>query len=351
MAAVVEPDLSQQDAKIQLMAPDGYYTYLGVEKRLVEVADATTSNNPVQPQRTAFTVDVDAVNKNYRKLSRKHHPDKGGDQDTFRLLKRAQKVLTNPKLRAQYDNLGIDLDEDHEGNQDDDNNANADTGISQGIVSELASLALTSIIQLAIRTMLMGAVAVIIVRFRLTLYPSLLFMGYAVFSVVGKASVRGGSVYDTGGVELTDALSPALIIVGLWLMSMGAFSVAAAQSGDEQPVRTWSWLFWVGESMVISLFSYNSITSVPWNLLTLGTLSIAGALLALWFRGSFYNYLIVVVVECIFAVLVALAFPIMELLLEAILNEKLKKVGEKVRDHHREVERYYQTKMEARQSK
>ena len=51
-----------------------------------------------------------------------------------------------------------------------------------------------------------------------------------------------------------------------------------------------------------------------------------------------------VVLDVILAVLVAMAFPIMELLLEAILNEKLKKVGEKVRDHHRQLQSYYENK-------
>jgi hypothetical protein len=41
-------------------------------------------------------------------------------------------------------------------------------------------------------------------------------------------------------------------------------------------------------------------------------------------------------------VFVALAFPIMEMVLEAILNEKLQKVGDKVRAHHRVVQAYYE---------
>ena len=32
--------------------------------------------------------------------------------DTFRLLNRAQKVLLEPKLKAQYDILGMDLDDE-----------------------------------------------------------------------------------------------------------------------------------------------------------------------------------------------------------------------------------------------
>mmetsp|Transcript_13758 Transcript_13758/g.17953 ORF Transcript_13758/g.17953 Transcript_13758/m.17953 type:complete len:360 (+) Transcript_13758:146-1225(+) len=350
-AVAAEAALSQKDALIQLMAPDGYYSYLGVERRLAEPGEATTDTNSQQQgaqqsqQQPVLTIDEDAVKKAYRKLSRRHHPDKGGDPDTFRLLNRAQRVLLHPKLRAQYDNLGIDLDEDDadmqaDGDVDDAGRSTNKEGISQGIVSELASLALTGIIQLAIRTMLMGAVAVIVVRYRLTLYPALLFLAYTAFSVLSKASLRGGSVYDTG-VRAHDAFSPMLIMLGLLLMSFGR-----SPAKEEQEAIEWTWIFWLGESLVVALFTYNSVSSIPWNAITFGVLGLAGSLLALWFRGSFFNYLAIVVLEVILAVLVALAFPIMELLLEAILNEKLKKVGEKVRDHHRQMEEYYKTKQE-----
>ena len=124
---------------MELMAPDGYYRYLGIPKR-------------------EMGVDEDVIKKNYRKLSLKHHPDRpNGDAGTFRMLNRAQKVLTSPKLREQYDILGIDLDDD-----DDDENrtgGNATDGgddqeqtTSQGIVHEIASMALTTVLQMGVRT-------------------------------------------------------------------------------------------------------------------------------------------------------------------------------------------------------
>jgi len=97
------------------------------------------------------------VKKNYRKLSLRHHPDKGGDVDTFRVLNRAQKVLTNPKLRQQYDILGIDLDDDeeeqHHANEDeqgaDDKGQQSTQG---GIIQEIAGNVLTGVIQVGVRT-------------------------------------------------------------------------------------------------------------------------------------------------------------------------------------------------------
>lgn len=44
------------EAMMQLLAPDGYYAYLKIDK---------TKNNEI---------DEDLIKKNYRKLSLKHHP-------------------------------------------------------------------------------------------------------------------------------------------------------------------------------------------------------------------------------------------------------------------------------------
>ena len=130
------------DAMMQLLAPDGYYTYLGI---------------PKTPD-----LDEDLIKKNYRRLSLKHHPDKrGGDADTFRLLNRAQKVLTTSKLRQQYDNLGLDLDDDDDQAMTTNSQPNNDSGngddddeqtTSQGIVHEIASMALTTVLQMGVRT-------------------------------------------------------------------------------------------------------------------------------------------------------------------------------------------------------
>jgi len=136
---------------MELLAPDGYYTYLRIPKPAASSAAAGSSSE--EP-----AIDVDAVKKNYRKLSLRHHPDKGGDVDTFRLLKRAQTVLSNAKLRQQYDILSLDLDDDeHEHDDDNEHSAGVDDdgkelpSVSQGIVQEMAQTVLTGIIQMGVR--------------------------------------------------------------------------------------------------------------------------------------------------------------------------------------------------------
>jgi hypothetical protein len=162
------------EALLELLSPDGYYTYLGISKPGSQGPATDTSSNgsgsssgssnsstnaehkPLSGSSSSVPgIDEDAVKKNYRKLSLKHHPDKPkGDADTFRVLNRAKRVLMNPKLRQQYDILGIDLDDDEmeHDTEDADGKGEDAPSTAQGIVHEIAGMALTSIIQLGVRT-------------------------------------------------------------------------------------------------------------------------------------------------------------------------------------------------------
>ena len=183
---------------------------------------------------------------------------------------------------------------------------------------------------------MLAAVAVFLIRYRWTFYPILLFLGYVAIQIAGKASLRGGSVYESNGqpTQMRDVLSPLSIALGLVLMHSGR--------GED---REWSWVFWVGETMVIVLFTLNSVEAIPRNAIGIGALSVLAGLLALWFRGKFWNYSMVIAFEAFMAIFVALAFPVMEMVLEAVLNEKLKKVGEKIRAHHRQMQAHYADKV------
>ncbi len=67
------------------MAPTGnYYDTLGVKK------DAS----------------ADDIKKAFRRLARKHHPDKGGDEEKFKDVNEAYEVLSDTEKRAQYDQYG-----------------------------------------------------------------------------------------------------------------------------------------------------------------------------------------------------------------------------------------------------
>lgn len=350
------------EALIELMAPDGYYKYLEVPKSSSPMESQDPSEDikerdPLHP--SIASLDSDLVKKQYRKLSRKHHPDRpGGDAATFRLLNRAQKVLLDPKLRHQYDILGIDLDDDDEVTDEGDEANHPDgqpsrSSTAQGIIQDIASTVLTSIMQLAVRTgkkdasftlygsdmiiillksfhpVMMGAVSVVLTKYRVTLYPALMFLAYIAYRIFQKAREPGGNTLDV--------LSPVLISTGLWAMHCGRL--------DTPAIRRVTWFFWFGEALVIGVFTYNSAGILPKTPLVMAAIATVSSLAALWFRGNVWNYLVVVGLELALALLVAMAFPVVELVLEAILNDKLRKIGDRVRAHHQALEAYYQQKL------
>ena len=63
---------------------DEYYNLLGVDKN----------------------ADKSSIKKAYHKLAVKHHPDKGGDPDKFKLIAEAFEVLSDPEKKKLYDSGG-----------------------------------------------------------------------------------------------------------------------------------------------------------------------------------------------------------------------------------------------------
>jgi DnaJ family protein A protein 2 len=48
------------------------------------------------------------IKKAYRKLSRVHHPDKGGDEHKFKEIAAAYEILSDPEKRKMYDQYGLE---------------------------------------------------------------------------------------------------------------------------------------------------------------------------------------------------------------------------------------------------
>lgn len=46
------------------------------------------------------------IKKAYRKMAVKHHPDKGGDEETFKAITRAYEVLSDKEKRQIYNQYG-----------------------------------------------------------------------------------------------------------------------------------------------------------------------------------------------------------------------------------------------------
>ena len=172
----------------------------------------------------------------------------------------------------------------------------------------------------------------IIARFKLTLFPALAFLAFVTYKV--------RSVPTNNKLEL---ISPFLIGIGIIIMYQASSGSWSTTSADGSKSTHWL-LYWLGESIAIFIFTFNSMEVKPSlsNPIYMGALMVFGILAALWFRGKFWNYAIIIGLEIFVAVFVAVSFPIFEMILEAVLNDKLKKVGDKIRAQHKCMERYYQ---------
>jgi hypothetical protein len=93
----------------------------------------------------------------------------------------------------------------------------------------------------------------------------------------------------------------------------------------------------------VTWFTHNSLPPQSTRLFFIIILAVA-FILTLWLRGDLWKYLTLIILQICVAIVLALLFPIMEMLLEAILNEKLRKVGDKVRVHTKRMEAYYKAK-------
>ena len=147
--------------------------------------------------------------------------------------------------------------------------------------------------------------------------------------------------------SLRNALSPLVIAFGIFCMYRGRSFVVDTSStttdnavvGDSTTSTTeaittyldWSWTFWLGETIVMTSFITNSLEKTPRPVLFICI--IVSLLLSLWLRGRFWRYATLLGFEGIIALLVVLTFPIMEMILESIVEEKMRKIGEKIRSH------------------
>lgn len=62
--------------------------------------------NPYEILGVDKTASADEIKKAYRKLSKEHHPDKGGNEDKFKEIASAYDTLSNPEKKQQYDTFG-----------------------------------------------------------------------------------------------------------------------------------------------------------------------------------------------------------------------------------------------------
>lgn len=62
------------------------------------------------------TSTINEINKSYRKLALKYHPDRGGDSEVFKALSMVHYILSNENSKKEYDEYGI-INENNEGGE------------------------------------------------------------------------------------------------------------------------------------------------------------------------------------------------------------------------------------------
>ena len=150
---------------------------------------------------------------------------------------------------------------------------------------------------------------------------------------------------------MKESFSPLIIAVGIFFMYRGrryeiasvpavAADVASTVEEDisaslqtEIKYQEWSYTFLFGESLVMTSFLANSFDNQLLSRTLVLALSAFCFLLSLWLRGRFWRYMTLLGFEGMIGTLVVLAFPIMEMILESLVEEKMRKVGEKIRAH------------------
>lgn len=65
------------------------------------------ADDPYKTLGIASDADDKAITAAYRRLVRRHHPDRGGDEAIFKAVQRAYDLLSDPIKRADYDATGV----------------------------------------------------------------------------------------------------------------------------------------------------------------------------------------------------------------------------------------------------
>ncbi|MEB3150217.1 MAG: J domain-containing protein [Sphaerospermopsis sp.] len=62
--------------------------------------------NPYDVLGVSSDASPEEIKSKYKSLAQHHHPDKGGDEETFKRIKTAYEILIDPVRRKQYDTTG-----------------------------------------------------------------------------------------------------------------------------------------------------------------------------------------------------------------------------------------------------
>jgi len=281
-------------ALYQLLSPDGYYHYLSIPK----CSDQSSK------------IDHELIRKSYRRLSLKHHPDRpSGDAETFHLLYRAKKVLLDDILRKQYDLLGFDLEDDEDGATGEDMKKRG------SLMTELAGLVLSGVGSLCVRTLGL-----------LFILASVSSNKIVIICVILCLVVMFFRSYMENSKNKMTIITP-LVIIGI--------IIYLHIDGSRYRPR----ICWISETLLQMFFIQNAIPFDYRTSRVLIILFIFLSFISLYTKGNPYQYIKLILSQLILAVVILIFSPVLELVVEEIVKEKMGKVGERLRSHLSRMER------------
>lgn len=102
----IQAELRKAEAALKRSKTKDYYKILGKISFYNVVMPILLTLVEIGIARDCSEIDI---KKAYRRESLKHHPDKGGDEEKFKLVVEAHTVLSDPTRRERYD-MGVDED-------------------------------------------------------------------------------------------------------------------------------------------------------------------------------------------------------------------------------------------------
>jgi len=258
------------------------------------------------------------VKKKYRRLCLSHHPDKGGDAETFQALNRAYKVLTTVKLKKQYDLLGLDLEDDEEhhdsSTENDIKGEENDESSSNSAMAQIAAVVIATIVQILIRTATIAVTTVFIPNYIITTIICLMLIW---------------TMWFLNRKELSSHLPVIFTTLGIICMYYGGKG---------------SWFFWIGETFMIT---FSAVTSLPPDFMSKPFIAIAAvvsSIFSLILKGRFWRYLLLLTFEGVILLVAIILMPVLEMVVDELVNAKLMRYGEKLRSHVKRLEREMERK-------
>jgi hypothetical protein len=180
---------------------------------------------------------------------------------------------------------------------------------------------------------MVGLVATILCRWKWTMIPSCCFM---LFVTIKVALASRHASARAAGASYWDALQPFLMGTAVYLMYYGRRRSAES---------TWSFYFWAGEALVAFYVMKSSLPTnhnAPNIILLSSACGVVAGVATLLLRGRFWRYACLMGGQATCALMCVLVFPILEMILEEIMKEKLRKIGDKIRAHSKRMEQLQQ---------